>query len=130
MKAVLKFLMWMWQFPQNYLACLISGALGSLISSGGTFYGRKLLVSSYIWSNFSLGDYIFVVPGTGVRKIRHEYGHSCQSRILGWLYIPVIVIPSALHNLYVRIARKLGKDPDYYSFYTERWAEHFGRKTR
>jgi hypothetical protein len=54
---------------------------------------------------FSMGELIFVYNGYGeirevnskVQKvIRHEYGHAMQSVRLGWLYLPVIGLPSLL----------------------------------
>lgn len=66
-----------------------------------------------------------MVPDFPKESLKHELGHCYQSQLLGWLYIPVIAIPSVLHNLYVRIARKLGYKPDYYSFYTEKWANNY-----
>ena len=119
MKWLSNFLLWLWQFPQNCIAFLIYGCLGYLCYYGGKYNGKNLIITEYILSNFSLGDYIFVLPNSTDKSLKHELGHSYQSQLLGWLYIPVIAIPSVLHNLYCRIARKLGYEPDYYSFYTE-----------
>ena len=60
----------------------------------------------------------------GTWLIKHEFGHVIQSRILGWLYIPIIVIPSYIWYQ----CSKLNNLPDwlatykYYQFYTEWWA--------
>lgn len=74
------------------------------------------------------GDYIFVLPNSTDKSLKHELGHSYQSQLLGWLYIPVVAIPSILHNLVHYIAYKLGKEWDYYSFYTEKWADKLVEK--
>lgn len=123
MKWLVSFLLWLWQFPQNYIAFLIYGCLGYLCYYGGKYNGKNLIITEYILSNFSLGDYIFALPNSTDKSLKHDLGHSYQSQLLGWLYIPVIAIPSVLHNLVHYIAYKLGKEWDYYSFYTEKWAD-------
>lgn len=128
MKWLCNFLLWLWQFPQNYIAFLIYGCLGYLCHYGGKYNGKNLIITEYILSNFSLGDYIFVLPNSTDKSLKHELGHSYQSQLLGWLYIPVIAIPSILHNLVHYIAYKLGKEWDYYSFYTEKWADKLVEK--
>ena len=59
----------------------------------------------------------------------HEYGHTIQSDILGWLYLPVIFLPSVVwfSMPYFRRFRK-EKKYSYYRFYTEAWANHLAEK--
>lgn len=128
MKWLSNFLLWLWQFPQNYIAFLIYGCLGYLCYYGGKYNGKNLIITEYILSNFSLGDYIFALPNSTDKSLKHELGHSYQSQLLGWLYIPVIAIPYVLHNLVHYIAYKLGKEWNYYSFYTEKWADKLVEK--
>lgn len=128
MKWLSNFLLWLWQFPQNYIAFLVYSCLGYSCYYGKEYYGRHVIYSNYIASGFSLGDYIFALPDSPGEVLRHELGHSYQSQLLGWLYIPVIAIPSILHNLVHYIAYKLGKEWDYYSFYTEKWADKLVEK--
>lgn len=128
MKWLSNFLLWLWQFPQNYIAFLIYGCLGYLCYYGGKYNGKNLIITEYILSNFSLGDYIFALPNSTDKSLKHKLGHSYQSQLLGWLYIPVIAIPSVLHNLVHYIAYKLGKEWNYYSFYTEKWADKLVEK--
>ena len=45
-----------------------------------------------------------------------------QSRMLGWLYLFVIGIPSILWAAWWNE----GQNRSYYSFYTERWADRLG----
>ncbi len=84
--------------------------------------------------NISLGMFIFVKESNGradaerMKKILvHEYGHTIQSLLLGPLYLIVIGMPSWLWcNIpYFRKMRK-EKNISYYSFYTEKWADHLG----
>ena len=78
----------------------------------------------------SLGNVILIDPDVyeGTWLIKHEYGHVIQSRILGWLYIPIIFIPSFLwYQLICWLERILKWEQSYstdiyYKFYTESWA--------
>jgi hypothetical protein len=80
----------------------------------------------------SLGKYIFVPfenidPNTFTVQeyIKHEYGHTMQSKYFGWLYLLVIGLPSLMWaQCFVNYRRRTGKS--YYSFYTERWANKLG----
>lgn len=81
-------------------------------------------------NGISLGIFIFAAED---EMKKHEYGHSLQSLVLGPLYLLVIGLPSFVWaNLpyYQRLRRK--KKIDYYSFWTERWAnelaDRFERK--
>ena len=118
MKWLSNFLLWLWQFPQNYIAFLVYSCLGYLYYYGKEYYGRHVIYSNYI----------VALPNSTDKSLKHELGHSYQSQLLGWLYIPVIVIPSVLHNLYCGIVRKMGYRPNYYSFYTEKWADKLVEK--
>lgn len=59
----------------------------------------------------------------------HEYGHFIQSLILGPLYLPLVALPSMLWCC-VPVFRswRNSREYSYYSFYTERWADHLGEK--
>ena len=105
------------------MAFLIYGCLGYLCHYGGKYNGKNLIITECILSDFSLGDYIFALPDSTDKSLKHESGHSYQSQLLGWLYIPVMAVPSILHDLVRYIACKLGKEWDYYSFYTEKRAD-------
>ena len=58
-----------------------------------------------------------------VRK--HEEGHRKQSKMLGPLYLIVIGLPSLIWATLHSTVGRLGA-VDYYSFYTERWADRLG----
>ena len=113
---------WLWQFPQNILALCIEGILGQAAYREGMEDGNTIIVNSVLPSAMSLGDYIFVSPMASQKCIQHECGHSKQSDILGLLYLIVIGIPSLLHNIIHHLCGKIGIKWDYYSFYTESWA--------
>lgn len=68
----------------------------------------------------SLGRIVFIDAVASERTVLHELGHSKQSKWLGPLYLIIIGIPSLLHNI---IHRLLKRRWNYYSFYTEKWAD-------
>jgi len=86
-------------------------------------------------SGISLGCFIFINPFSlyvntvyyGVNTESHEFGHSIQELILGWLYLLVIGIPSYIRSLiwYYDITKK---PEDYNKGYPENWAERLGKK--
>ena len=65
------------------------------------------------------------------RILRHEYGHSVQSMILGPLYLPLVGLPSILWCRVPSIGRswRSGRR-SYYSFITERSADRLGGNER
>ncbi len=82
----------------------------------------------YRWkylSGLSLGAYRFISEYSGYETARHEYGHTVQSHILGWLYLLVIGLPSIVWNVLHRHIKRLSQI-SYYSFYTEAWANILG----
>ena len=113
---------WLWQFPQNILALCIEGILCQAAYREGKADGNTIIVNIALPSAMSLGDYLFVNPMSSQKSIQHEYGHSKQSNILGPLYLIVIVVPSLLHNIVYYLCNKIGIKWNYYSFYTEYWA--------
>lgn len=126
MKIFIQILIWIHCFPQKLLGFIISKTIWRK-SKVGTPYKESvclILEKSTIFDSFSLADYIFMdIDDISTDTIRHEYGHYLQGLILGWLYIPVIAIPSICWNIACRINSKL----DYNSFYTEKWANWLGK---
>ena len=77
--------------------------------------------------SLSLGMFIFISEQAQDRLreelCAHEYGHSVQSMLLGPLYLPVIVLPSALWCMFPACKRHRSRTGlSYYGFFTERWA--------
>ena len=114
-------LMWLWQFPQNMLALCIEGILCEA-AYRGDMVGGNTMIYNYVLPTMSLGNYIFVDTMSSQKSIQHEFGQSKQSDILGPLYLIVIGIPSLLHNIVHYLCSKIGIKWNYYSFYTESWA--------
>ena len=117
----MKLLLYLWQLPQNILGLLLvlyfKGEKHSL--NGITYY--------YSWGisgGISLGDYI-ILNKHRESSIRHEWGHSIQSRALGPLYLIIIGIPSLLWAMmYGRVIKESYNG--YYRFYTEKSADKLG----
>ena len=117
-----KVLMYIWQLPQH-----IVGLLLSLIYKEEYRIKIDDISERYcpkFSGGISLGNYVFVSRAYE-NMVKHEYGHTKQSKILGPLYLLIIGIPSfiwaALYN---------GEAKGYYKFYTERWADKLGGVTR
>ena len=106
--------LYVWQLPQNLLGWGIKTVLRLKDEGDGIYHWKA-------WSGLSLGGYIFVNAHASDLMVRHEAGHRRQSVMLGPLYLLVVGLPSFLWASLKRAG--LFKDRDYYSFYTERWAD-------
>jgi hypothetical protein len=114
------FLLALWQLPQNLLGILwllINGMFTScyVINS---FDGVFVFKVGFQKGAVSLGRYIFVDEYYKNKTIQHEHGHCIQSRYLGWLYLPIIGLPSIIWACIYKYTNK-----DYYWFYTEKSAD-------
>ena len=121
--ATWELILWIiWQLPQ----CLV----GALMYP---FMKNKKLVryDNYVWyfeasnmsGGISLGCFVYLSPIQAKHEatIRHEMGHTVQSKLLSWTYLLVIGVPSILW------AWLSGDDKCYYSFYTESWANKIAK---
>lgn len=121
MNELKKFLFAIWELPQNVLGAIVKKIFKAKYL--GT-YGYARVYAWNIKCGMSLGNYIFVVPGIP-SMVKHEHGHTIQSRYLGWLYLPVIGLPSlGWAWLGKGYRKKTGRS--YYWFYTESWADKLG----
>lgn len=113
-------LLWLWQFPQNLVGVLVR--YFTRARKVGDHYEYDIRCGSV-----SLGDYVFLCPAhwNDENTLKHEKGHSVQSRYLGWLYPLVIGFPSLIWcGLFKGYRRKHGIS--YYAFYTEKNADKLG----
>jgi hypothetical protein len=123
-----KFLLLIWELPQKIVAKIViklSRAEKISTYKDATLYYWK-------WSGgMSLSNSIFVpfewIDGSQWQSnyIKHEYGHSIQSKILGPLYLLIIGLPSLLWAWLGDNYRKKN-NKSYYWFYTEKWANKLG----
>ena len=127
MKRFAEILLYAWQLPQNLLGLLLVLILRP--EESYDMDGVRLYYATRMRGGISLGRYIIVRSAlqdyTGNTE-RHELGHAKQSRMLGWFYLFVIGIPSILWAAWWNE----GRNRSYYSFYTERWADHLGGVNR
>lgn len=123
MKTLKDTLLYIWQLPQNLLGLLVILFTGAKKDEwdGITYFNGKLR------GGVSLGNYIIIDRRyyNDTNTIHHERGHQYQSRILGWLYLIVIGIPSGIGNLIWRIPAVYMKY-DYYKQPWEAWADKLG----
>lgn len=109
-----KLLRYIWQLPQNLAGLIVALLTGARLDSNGHYYWQ-------LHSGLSLGHYVFINREASIEIIKHEEGHQIQSIVLGWLYLPVIGIPSLTWACLKSIG--MFKNTSYYSFYTEKWAD-------
>ena len=113
-----------WELPQTIAGIIVVKACGAEYVAE---YGDAKV---YQWNDkygrsMSLGKYIFMYRPSDIKTLKHEYGHSVQSKYLGWLYLIVIGLFSAIWcNCFEWYRKKSGKS--YYWFYTESWANKLG----
>lgn len=122
----------LWQLPQTLIAFLV------IKFYSAEFVGYFNDAAWYKWSRgegLSLGRYIFVsfsdTEGRESREntLKHEYGHSIQSKKYGWLYPFIILIPSLIWcGCFKKYREKY--QVSYYSFYTEASADKLGGVNR
>lgn len=118
-------LLFIWQLPQNIIAVLMLPFLGKLELIACRNYAF-CFVGNKMFGGISLGNFVYVSKSLSKREtsIAHELdGHTVDSKRFGPLYLFIIGIPSICWASF----RNKSKHPDYYEFYTERWAnEHAG----
>lgn len=69
---------------------------------------------------FSLAQFVFAPTCCNDDVLRHEIGHTMQSRYLGWIYLIVIGLPSFVLFCVKRAMKK--DDRWYHSKFPESWA--------
>ncbi len=130
---MLKLILWvvlqiLWCLPQNLAGfCLY---LAHRRSEHTVFHGAVVTAWKFRGCA-SVGCFIFMEERAmhDRRLLVHEFGHTLQSALLGWLYLPVIWLPSVIW-FSVPALRKWRRETgySYYNFYTESWANRWGEK--
>lgn len=130
--VLLHILLWIWQLPQNLLGLILSV---NIRDNGGQRYVYYLKIKGKMREvrfvhfrafpgGVTLGEYIVIGGKWDESDVRHEYGHVRQSRMLGWLYLVVIGVPSLWHACWHD--KLWAKNKEYSHFWTEKWAENLG----
>lgn len=123
-------ILFIWQLPQHLLAILYIGYLVMMCKDLGvdSRYKQAIVIPCVMRGAVTLGCYVFVGLNSEYEKtVKHELGHTIQSKILGPLYLIVIGIPSITYCGLRRIFPSLRKK-NYYDFYTEKWANNLSEK--
>lgn len=117
-------LLWIWCLLQNLVGLAVK--IATKARRVGDHYEFDVKFGSV-----SLGEYIFLCPSHwgDEETLRHEMGHRTQSRMLGWLYLPLVALPSAIWAGCFGEYRKR-KKRSYYWFPTEKWADKLAGITR
>lgn len=119
--------MFLLEFPQNILGYTAFKMLTKIKQRPYYRYRDAYVVHVQgHWGAISLSRFIFA-DDTYYQSnmIKHEYGHTIQSKLLLIFYIPLVGIPSLLWNHLFKRYRSRHK-VSYYSFYTESWANRLG----
>lgn len=122
MDKFINILRWIWEFPQCFLGWILTKFY--YVEYKETYKGEKVFSGEFP-GGISLGIYIllddYFYRHRNALHVEHEYGHSIQSKILGWLYLPIVGI---LSGLWAILHRKFFKRVSYYRFITERGADY------
>ena len=130
MKYIRNLILFIWQLPQHIVALIYFGYLVMMCKDLGVDfrYKQAIVIPCVMRGAVTLGNYVFVGLNSEYRKtVKHELGHTIQSKILGPLYLIVIGIPSITYCGLRRIFPSLRKK-NYYDFYTEKWANNLSEK--
>lgn len=122
MKKIKSILLYLWQLPQNLLGLLLR-----LIYKGNDSEYNDVIVrrSTKMGGGISLGRYIIINQWSSEKTVKHEYGHTLQSKRLGWFYLLFVGLPSILWaSMYGTLIKRTTNG--YYKFFTERWADKLG----
>lgn len=81
----------------------------------------------------SLGSYIICNKPTRT-TLKHERGHSLQSKRYGWMYLLIVGVPSIVRNIWDRLMHKKwtpsARITWYYSGWPEKQADELGKVAR
>lgn len=126
---MLKKIFWfLWGLPQNLVGATIFLFMKHEAIKIQKYNDSVIIFLPGNHGAVSLGMFIFFFSdfGSGTEYvIRHEYGHSVQSKILGPFYLLIIGVPSIIWAGFFGKYRRRNKI-SYYSFWPEKWANKLG----
>lgn len=122
---MMEILRYFWQLPQLIAAFIYYWYLKRKdeILDTCTCQGTIVFIKRKSCRSVTLGPYIFLSLKATDTTVRHEWGHTRQSLILGPLYLIVIGIPSII---WAATHRTIAPNTDYFDFFTEKWANKLG----
>ena len=130
MKYIRNLILFIWQLPQHIVALIYFGYLVMMCKDLGvdSRYKQAIVIPCVMRGAVTLGNYVFVGLNSKYKEtVKHELGHTIQSKILGPLYLIVIGIPSITYCGLRRLFPSLRKK-DYHNFYTEKTADYLSEK--
>ena len=130
MKYIRNLILFIWQLPQHIIALIYFGYLVMMCKDLGidSRYKQAIVIPCIMRGAITLGNYVFVGLNSEYKEtVKHELGHTIQSKILGPLYLIIIGIPSITYCGLRWIFPSLRKK-NYYNFYTERTANNLSEK--
>ena len=139
MKFLKSILLYIWQLPQNLLGLILLGfywLIGGKPKHYLTIDNVKYYWTLKMSSGISLGKYVILKYhyNRKANAVKHEFGHSLQSKRWGWLYLIVIGIPSLCGNIIDRVFHKNWDDKKatiwYYNQPVEKQADELGGVVR
>lgn len=121
----MEILKYFWQLPQLIVAFIYYWYLKRKdeILDTCTCQGAIVFIKRKSCGSVTLGNHIFLSPRATDTTVRHEWGHTRQSLILGPLYLIVIGIPSII---WAATHRTIASSTPYFNFFTEKWANRLG----
>lgn len=137
MKLSSKIRRWTWELPQSLLGLALLPFYKKTLLKSFEYKDQKVYIYDKFPGGISLGYYTLIdynrydwdnntIRVSLKNSIKHEYGHSIQSKKIGPIYLLIIGLLSGGHNIVCRIKRKLKISYNYYSFLTESWADKLG----
>jgi len=108
----------------------IIGGIGAvivrLLGYKPVWHGKAMLFRlGKNWGGVCLGMFIFVSETMHPIRFGHEYGHSIQNAVYGFLFPFIVAIPSVVRCAYWNI---MDKDGNYDSVWFEKQATEWGDK--
>ena len=101
-----------WGLPLTLIGCVVAGVLwcfGYRFHRWGYSYYTEI---GHNWGGLDLGIFFFTDKEYDDHVRSHEFGHSVQNCLYGFLMIPLICIPSAIRYWYREMIYR--KDVDKY----------------
>jgi hypothetical protein len=127
-----------WEAPQTALGLAMLGVEAARKRIVNVEIEKGRLVVESKGTGISLGHVVFWSRENSrwhdldLRNRAHELGHTKQSRVLGWAYLPVVGLPSISRAAYALLYREAtGRQwTRYYEGYPEKWADRLGGVVR
>ena len=129
-------LLYIWQLPQNLLGLILR--IFYKTDEKIIYKEKTIRICNKFRGGISLGETIFTYNHWNSnelwKSIKHEYGHSIQSRYLGWFYLLFIGLPSGIGYWIDRLFHQKWTPADrskwYYNQPWEKWADKLGEVDR